>query len=202
MNRILVLMLALALAVFFAACGAKDAVQEAVRGAVSGGESVASSNQDDSKEATPPEKQGDSGDADLTTVEGFLTAFGLTQEDVRCANFNRLDITSNSLETGEIYEVGAYISEKLTDEQAKAWLDQILAKLESLSESGKIKNILEDADLTTDYIMSQSMYVGSGTYMYDGKKVVVLLSVIPGYLDSEDPDDAMAACTLGLEWAN
>jgi hypothetical protein len=140
--------------------------------------------------------------SDLTTVKGFLAAFGLTENDLQCAHQTRLDKTTYSLETKQIKEVGVYVSQKLTNEEVKAWLDKVIGKLCSLSAEGKIDNLLTDGDLTTDYIMSQTMYMGSGSYTYNGKKVSVLIDVMPGYLDNADPDDAMAACTLKLEFRN
>ena len=138
---------------------------------------------------------------DLTTVEGFLSYWGLTGDDLKCANFNRLDKVSYSLETGEIHEVGAYISAKLTDDEAKAWIEKVISKLNSLSAEGKLANILADGEeLTADYIMAQSMHIGSGDFTYKGKKANAMISVIPGYLDSDDPDEAMAACSLKLTY--
>ncbi len=192
MKKWLILALALTLALSLAACGGADNSDTPSGGgstpppASQGGNDTPSGNGTDT--------------SDLTTVEGLLTAFGLTEDDLKCANFTRLDKDSYSLETGEIGSIGVFVSKKLTDEDVKAWLDQVLTKLNALSDNGKIKNILSDGDLTTDYIMSQTMYMGTGTYTYNGKKVTALLSVTPGYLDDEDPNEAMAACSLSLEF--
>jgi hypothetical protein len=145
--------------------------------------------------------------ADLTTVAGFLAAFGLTEDDLKCANFTRIDKTAYTIDEGPDYgkisEVGAYISKALTDEEVRAWLEQILAKLNSLSGDGKIDNLFESGTaLTVDYIMEHStgsIYQGSGYYNYNGKRISAQICVIKGYLDNADPNEAMAACTLRLE---
>ncbi len=158
--------------------------------------------EDDNKSSNNNGNNGGTQTSDLTTVNGFLSAFGLAENDLKCANFTRLDKTSYSLSTNEIKEVGAFVSEKLTDAEVKDWLDKVIGKLCSLSAEGKIKNSIGDGELTTDYIMSQTMYIGGGTYTYNGKKVSVTIAVTPGYLDNEDPDEAMAACKLSLEFRN
>jgi hypothetical protein len=190
MKKSILLMLTFVLAISLVACGG---------GNDNGGGSTTtpSANNDTTN---PPSNNGNNATGDLTTIEGFLTAFGLTENDLKCANYNRLDITSHVIDTGVIKEVGAYVSKKLTDEEVKAWLDQIIAKLNSLSDDGKVERLLGDGEaLTTDYIMSQTMYMGSGYYTYNGKEVSVRISVMPGYLDNTDPNNAMAACTLNLE---
>jgi hypothetical protein len=201
MKKFLVLALALVLALtLFTACGGNtDNSENNAKPPATQGEN--SNTPDDNN-------GGDNGSgnasADLTTIEGFLSAFGLTEDDIKCANFTRLDITSNVItegpEYGKITEIGAYVSQKLTDEEVKAWLDQIISKLNSLSAEGKIDNLLADEDLTTEYIMGAKPYTGSGSYTYNGKNVDVTITVMPGSLDSDDPNDAMAACTLGLEF--
>lgn len=204
MKKIMAIALIMVLALFLlTACGGGDTTDSgggdsAPAVSQGGDENGGASDSQTGDESNASVPSGSS--ADLTTIEGFLSAFGLTEEDLKCANFTRLDITSYSLETYEIYDVGAYVSKELTDEEVRAWLDQIITKLGSLSDEGKIQNNLSDGDLTTDYIMSQTMYMGSGSYTYNGKGVTVMIAVTPGYLDNEDPDVAMAACTLSLEW--
>ncbi len=184
MRNVIAIAICLAAATMFSACDTGDE----------------NNGKNDNTEQTG--NNGNSQTNDLTTIKGFLTAFGLTENDLKCANFTRLDKTSYSLSTNEIKSVGAFVSKKLTDAEVKDWLDKVIGKLGSLSAEGKIKNVVEDGDLTTDYIMSKTMYIGGGTYTYNGKKVSVTISVMPGYLDNEDPDDAMAACTLKLEFRN
>lgn len=148
-----------------------------------------------------PAGGGNAAAEDLTTIEGWLATFGLTESDLECAHYNRLDINSYVISTGVITEVGAMVSEKLSDEEARAWIEQVITKLNTLSDSGQIDNLMADGEaLTADYIMEQQMYIGSGYYDYNGRTVVAMIAVMPGNLDNEDPDVAMAACSLGLEW--
>ncbi|GHU60167.1 hypothetical protein FACS1894171_0510 [Clostridia bacterium] len=204
MKKVITLALTLVLAFsLLAACG-------------DGSSTTPSSNSGNSSTSTPPASQsgndttpsnnGGNATGDLTTVAGFLAAFGLTENDLKCANFTRLDRTAYIIDEGPDYgkikEVGAYISQKLTDEEVSAWLEQVINKLNSLSDDGKIANSHADAQgeaLTVDFIMNQQMYGGGGQYTYKGKTVGVTIFVVPGYLDNEDPDEAMAACTLRLE---
>ncbi len=203
MKKMIIIALIMVLTLSLVACGGND------KPSGDGGNNAAtpppsSSAPTQTPPSTTPESTTESvsrgGEPDLTTIEGFLSAFGLTEADLICANFSRLDIASQIIDTKEIREIGVLISQKLTDEDVKAWLDQILGKLGSLADEGSIQNALDDGEMTTEYIMSQSMYIGSGKYTYDGKSVSVLISVVPGFLDNEDPDEAMAACTLGLEF--
>jgi hypothetical protein len=197
MKRISAFALALMLALTLAACssGSTDSGATETQGGNNQTEAPAG-------EETQSTEENDGGNdaADLTTIEGYLAAFGLTEEDLKPAHFTRLDATSKSIDSGVIKEVGAYVSQELTDEEVKAWLDQVLGKLGSLSAEGKVDNVLADGDLTSDQIMSKSMYLGTGAYTYNGKQVDVTIFVMPGYLDSDDPDDAMAACALQLTY--
>jgi len=195
MKKILALALALLMVLALAACG--GTTDPAPSGSGTQQTDPGTSQQGDND--TKPNNNTD----DLTTVSGFLTAFGLTENDMKCAKFTRLDRTSYVLETNQITEVGTYISEKLTDEEVKEWLEQIIGKLNSLSADGKIANSHADANgeaLTADFMMSQSMIIGGGSYNYKGKTVGVVISVAPRSLDNEDPDEAMPACTLELKW--
>jgi hypothetical protein len=192
-------MLALVLALSLVACGSGDD---------NGGETTtAPTTSSDTAETTPTTTEADNSGADLTTVEGFLSAFGLTEADLKCANYTRLDKTAYIIDEGADYgkieEVGAYVSAALTDDEVRAWLEQVISKLNSLSDDGKIDNLFQPGSaLTADYIIEKSngyYYLGSGYYYYNGKKVSAQICVYPKQLDDEDPDDAMAACTLKLE---
>ncbi|MDR1727553.1 MAG: hypothetical protein LBT74_06445 [Acidobacteriota bacterium] len=195
MKRLLILMLALVLALSLVACG-------------SGETTTAPTASSDTAETSQTTTGANSSGADLTTVEGFLTAFGLTEGDLKCANYTRLDKTTYTIDEGADYgkikEVGAYVSKALTDDEVRAWLKQVISKLNSLSDDGKIDNVFQPGSaLTADYIIEKSngyLYQGSGYYNYNGKKVSVQICVYPNQLDSDDPNDAMLAGTLKLEW--
>lgn len=192
MKKFLALALILAMVFALAACGGEK-------------DPAPSGNTADPGTSQQPTDEPDGGEeADLTTVTGFLTAFGLTEDGlINCPNFSRLDKTTYSIDTGEIKEVGVYISEALTDEEVRAWLEQMLDKLKSLSDDGKVINNFSDTEgeeLTVDYIMERSMKLGLGTYTYKGKTVTVMITASPRSLDNADPDEAMPALSLKLEW--
>lgn len=145
------------------------------------------------------QEQLDNTSTNLTTVDGWLTYWGLTVNDLKPANFTRLDKTSYNIETGVISEVGAYVNKKLTDEEMRDWIEKILAKLESFSENGKLENNLEkDKEITADYIMNKTIHVASVSFKYKGKKTTAMIAIYPSYLDNDDPDDAMSACSIKL----
>ena len=150
------------------------------------------------EQTQPDSKQNEEAD-DLTTVEGFMKAFGITEDDMKCAKFTRIDKTSYDIDSGKIIEIGSYISEVMTDEEVRTWIENIITKLDSLSDDGKIMTY-GDGELTVDYIMEKSMKVASGSYQYKGKNVAMSITVFKGQLDNADPNEAMPACTLSLEF--
>ena len=143
-------------------------------------------------------KTTDKGNTDnLTTIEGWLSYWNLAEEDLRCANFTRLDKTTYSSKTGVISEIGIYINKELTNNEVSAWLEKIISKLNSISEEGRITNYeAHDELLAADWIMSRTLHIGSGEFTYKGKKVNTMICVLPDCLDSYDADDA--ACTIRL----
>lgn len=183
MKKIITLLFALLIMVSLTACGKETTPSE-------------SGNTPSSTQKT--EDKGNKKSEDLTTVEGFMQTFGITEDDMKCAKFTRVGKTSYDLDSGKIIEIGSFISESMTDEEVKAWIEKIIAKLDSLSDDGKIMTY-GDGELTVDYIMSKSMKVASGYYQYKGKKVAMSISAFKGQLDNADPNQAMPACTLSLE---
>jgi hypothetical protein len=141
MKKIITLTLVLVLALSLAACGGNSGGGSTTTPPASNNTTTPPS----SGTTTPPADNTPSGGnatGDLTTVEGYLAAFGLTENDLKCANFTRIDKTAYVIDEGPNYgkitEVGAYISKGLTDEEVKAWLEQIITKLNSLSDDGKV----------------------------------------------------------------
>ena len=188
MKKFLALVLALLMLLSLAACGEKTPAAN--------DENTTPSSQQ--KQTQPDSKQNEEAD-DLTTVEGFMKAFGITEDDMKCAKFTRIDKTSYDIDSGKIIEIGSYISEAMTDEEVQAWIEKIITKLDSLSDDGKIMTY-GDGELTVDYIMEKSMKVASGSYQYKGKNVAMSITVFKGQLDNADPNEAMPACTLSLEF--
>lgn len=195
MKKLLVLFLALIMVLSLAACGGNEN---------SNTPSGSSTTDPGTSQETPTTSiGGDTSKNDLTTESGFLAAFGLTEDDMKCANFTRIEKTSYNLETNVIGEVGAYISAALTDDEVETWLTKIIGKLNSLSDDGKITALYTGADgaaLTVDYIMGKTMKIAPGSYTYNGKQVSVIISVYPNSLDDADPNEAMAACLVDLEF--
>ena len=194
MKKIIALTLALLMLMSLAACGEKTPA--------SNDDTTPNSQQTENpgqQEQTQPGGKEDEKADDLTTVEGFMKAFGITEDDMKCAKFTRVGKTSYHTDTGKIIEIGSYISEAMTDEEVRAWIEKIIAKLDSLSDDGKIMTY-GDGELTVDYVMAKSMKVASGSYQYKGKNVAMSITVFKGQLDNADPNEAMPACTLSLEF--
>ena len=195
MKKIITLVLALLMLLSLAACGEKTP-------ATNGENTTPSSQQTEDpgqqEQTQSDNKQNEEAD-DLTTVEGFMKAFGISEDDMKCAKFTRVGKTSYHTDTGKIIEIGSYISEAMTDEEVRAWIEKIIAKLDSLSDDGKIMTY-GDGELTVDYIMEKSMKGASGSYQYKGKNVAMSITVFKGQLDNADPNEAMPACTLSLEF--
>ena len=195
MKKFLALALAVLMLLTLAACGEKKPEPN-------GNNTTPSSQQTEDpgqqEQTQPGGKENEKAD-DLTTVEGFMKAFGITEDDMKCAKFTRIDKTSYDIDSGKIIEIGSFISEAMTNEEVQAWIEKIIAKLDSLSDDGKIMTY-GDGELTVDYMMAKNMKVASGSYIYKGKKVAMAITVLPGELDNENPDYAMPACTLSLEF--
>ena len=195
MKKFLPLVLALLMLLSLAACGEKTPATNDENTTPSSQQTEDPGQQEQTQ---PYSKQSEEAD-DLTTVEGFMKAFGITEDDMKCAKFTRIDKTSYDIDSGKIIEIGSYISEAMTDEEVRAWIEKIITKLDSLSDDGKIMTY-GDGDLTVDYIMEKSMKVASGSYQYKGKNVAMSISVLKGQLDNANSNEAMPACTLSLEF--
>ncbi len=195
MKKIITLVLALLMLLSLAACGEKTPAPSMENTNPSSQPSETPGQQEQTR---PNGNENEKAD-DLTTIEGFMKAFGITEDDMKCAKFTRIDKTSYNSDSGKIVEIGSFISEAMTDEEVRAWIEKIITKLDSLSDDGKVMT-LGDGELTVDYMMAKSMKVASGSYKYNGKNVSVSITVFKGQLDNADPYEAMPACTLWLEF--
>ena len=100
-------MLALLTVLSLAACGEKTP-------ASNGDNTTAGSQQTEKpgqQEQTQKDNKNNEKTDDLTTIEGFMKAFGITEDDMKCAKFTRVGKTSYDIDTGKIIEIGSYISE-------------------------------------------------------------------------------------------
>lgn len=188
MKKILALLIAMMMVLSLAACGGNEENP-------SGGGTTDPGASQGSNDSTSG-SSGDEEKADLTTVEGWLSYWGFTEDDLKPAHFTRLVQGKTNSDTREIKAVDAYVDTKLTEEEIRAWLEQVVSKLNSLSEDGKLL-LLNGEELTVDYLMEQEMRMDSCSFEYKGKTAYALISV-PGGLDNEDDDMASAACTLQL----
>ena len=139
---------------------------------------------------------------DLTTVAGYLAQYGYSESDFSSTkNFTRMKSTSTK-SSGEIVNVGVYISEGLTDDEKTAWIDNFITLAESKSDDGKVYKYDYFKGIQTDEIepaVDFATFGGVMAYRADGKTVVVELSITNG-VDSDDPDDAMSFANIGFEF--
>ena len=139
---------------------------------------------------------------DLTTVAGYLAQYGYSESDFSSTkNFTRMKSTSTK-SSGEIVNVGVYVSEGLTDDEKTAWVDSFITLVKGKSDDGKVykydyfKGIqAEQIDPAVDF----ATFGGVMAYKADGKTVVVELSITNG-VDSDNPDDAMSFADIGFEF--
>ena len=139
---------------------------------------------------------------DLTTVAGYLASYGYAESDFSSTkNFTRMKSTSTK-SSGEIVNVGVYISEGLTEDEKTAWVDSFITLVKGKSDDGKVYKYDYFNGIQTDEIepaVDFATFGGVMAYKADGKTVVVELSVTNG-VDSDNPDDAMSFANIGFEF--
>mgnify|MGYP003408018759 FL=1 len=139
---------------------------------------------------------------DLTTVAGYLAQYGYSESDFSSTkNFTRMKSTSTK-SSGEIVNVGVYISEGLTEDEKTAWVDSFITLVKGKSDDGKVYKYDYFKGIQTDEIepaVDFATFGGVMAYRADGKTVVVELSVTNG-VDSDNPDDAMSFADIGFEF--
>ena len=139
---------------------------------------------------------------DLTTVAGYLAQYGYSESDFSSTkNFTRMKSTSTK-SSGEIVNVGVYISEGLTEDEKTAWVDSFITLVKGKSDDGKVYKYDYFNGIQTDEIepaVDFATFGGVMAYRADGKTVVVELSITNG-VDSDDPDDAMSFADIGFEF--
>ena len=139
---------------------------------------------------------------DLTTVAGYLAYYGYAESDFSATkNFTRMKSTSTK-SSGEIVNVGVYVSEVLTEDEKTAWVDSFITLVKGKSDDGKVYKYDYFNGIQTDEIepaVDFATFGGVMAYKADGKTVVVELSVTNG-VDSDNPDDAMSFANIGFEF--
>ena len=206
MKKLLAILLALMMVFVLAACGNNETPSGSEGdkpGTSQGGESNngGENNNNNCGEST---NNGDNNTEtyDLTTVAGYLAQYGYSESDFSSTkNFTRMKSTSTK-SSGEIVNVGVYISEGLTDDEKTVWIDNFITLAESKSDDGKVYKYDYFNGIQTDEIepaVDFATFGGVMAYRADGKTVVVELSITNG-ADSDDPDDAMSFANIGFEF--
>ena len=205
MKKLLAILLALMMVFALAACGNNETPSGSEGdkpGTSQGGESNnGGGNNNNGGEST---NNGDNNTEtyDLTTVAGYLAQYGYSESDFSSTkNFTRMKSTSTK-SSGEIVNVGVYISEGLTDDEKTAWVDSFITLVKGKSDDGKVYKYDYFNGIQTDEIepaVDFATFGGVMAYKADGKTVVVELSVTNG-VDSDNPDDAMSFANIGFEF--
>ena len=198
MKKLLAILLAAMLLLSLAACGNNETPSG------SEGDKPGTSQGGESNNGGENNNNGDNNTEtyDLTTVAGYLAQYGYSESDFSSTkNFTRMKSTSTK-SSGEIVNVGVYISEGLTEDEKTAWVDSFITLVKGKSDDGKVykydyfKGIqAEQIDPAVDF----ATFGGVMAYRADGKTVVVELSITNG-VDSDDPDDAMSFANIGFEF--
>ena len=198
MKKLLAILLAAMMLLSLAACGNNETPSG------SEGDKPGTSQGGESNNGGENNNNGDNNTEtyDLTTVAGYLAQYGYSESDFSSTkNFTRMKSTSTK-SSGEIVNVGVYISEGLTDDEKTAWIDNFITLAESKSDDGKVYKYDYFKGIQTDEIepaVDFATFGGVMAYKADGKTVVVELSVTNG-VDSDNPDDAMSFANIGFEF--
>ena len=199
MKKLFALLLAMMLAFSLAACGNNDDNPSG-----SEGDKPGTSQGGESNNGGESTNNGDNNTEtyDLTTVAGYLAQYGYSENDFSSTkNFTRMKSTSTK-SSGEIVNVGVYISEGLTEDEKTAWVDSFITLVKGKSDDGKVYKYDYFNGIQTDEIepaVDFATFGGVMAYKADGKTVVVELSVTNG-VDSDNPDDAMSFANIGFEF--
>ena len=199
MKKLFALLLAMMLAFSLAACGNNDDNPSG-----SEGDKPGTSQGGESNNGGESTNNGDNNTEtyDLTTVAGYLAQYGYSESDFSSTkNFTRMKSTSTK-SSGEIVNVGVYISEGLTEDEKTAWVDSFITLVKGKSDDGKVYKYDYFNGIQTDEIepaVDFATFGGVMAYKADGKTVVVELSVTNG-VDSDNPDDAMSFANIGFEF--
>ena len=198
MKKLFALLLALMMVFALAACGNNETPSG------SEGDKPGTSQGGESNNGGENNNNGDNNTEtyDLTTVAGYLAQYGYSESDFSSTkNFTRMKSTSTK-SSGEIVNVGVYISEGLTDDEKSAWVDSFITLVKGKSDDGKVYKYDYFNGIQTDEIepaVDFATFGGVMAYKADGKTVVVELSVTNG-VDSDNPDDAMSFANIGFEF--
>lgn len=191
MKKILALLIAMMMVFTLAACG-------------DNGETPSGSGTTDPGTSTsqPEQQSGSTSDDekthDLTTIEGYLAQFGLTENFLKTPSFTRFNGSKN-LSTQEITGINVYQSEVMNDAQKEAWAKSVNDALIAASDDGKISNTPYAVEYSLDVDYSRGTLLFVGTIQVNGKAANFTFSITNG-LDAENPDDSYPAAVFGIEY--
>ena len=135
---------------------------------------------------------------DLTTIEGYLAQFGLTQDFLKTPSFTRFNGNRN-LSTQQISGINVYQSAEMDVAQKEAWAKGVNDALVAASDDGKISSTPYAIEYSLDVDYTKGTLVFAGTIQVNGKAANFTFSITNG-LDSDDPDDSYPAATFGIQY--
>lgn len=194
MKKILALLLAMMMVLSLAACGGNE-------GTPSGGTSQQEQPSNTSGNGSE-QQSGNTSDGnkthDLTTIEGYLAQFGLTQDFLKTPSFTRFNGNRN-LSTQQISGINVYQSAEMDAAQKEAWAKGVNDALIAASDDGKITSTPYAIEYSLDVDYTKGTLVFAGTIQVNGKAANFTFSITNG-LDSDDPDDSYPAATFGIQY--
>ncbi len=189
MKKLLAITLMMILAISLGACGAKEAVQDAVRDALpssstppnsaappSSSNTQAQTPPSSASESTSPSSAEESANVDTSTLAGYLSQFGFTEDDISLANLTENVFHADS----KMIEI--HTSSTPANAELQECVERIYEKSRSTSENGKVyiygsdnEFVLSDiVDWNFDWQSSPlTVYWG---YKYQGKDVMVAIN--------------------------
>lgn len=194
MKKILALLLAIMMVFALAACGGNE---ENPSGGTSQQEQPSNTSGNGSEQQSGSTSDGDK-THDLTTIEGYLAQFGLTQDFLKTPSFTRFNGNRN-LSTQQISGINVYQSAEMDAAQKEAWAKGVNDALIAASDDGKISSTPYAIEYSLDVDYTKGTLVFAGTIQVNGKAANFTFSITNG-LDSDDPDDSYPAATFGIQY--
>lgn len=194
MKKILALLLAMMMVLSLAACGGNE---ETPSGGTSQQEQPSNTSGNGSEQQSGNTSDGNK-THDLTTIEGYLAQFGLTQDFLKTPSFTRFNGNRN-LSTQQISGINVYQSAEMDAAQKEAWAKGVNDALIAASDDGKIASTPYAIEYSLDVDYTKGTLVFAGTIQVNGKAANFTFSITNG-LDSDDPDDSYPAATFGIQY--
>ena len=197
MKKILALALALIMVLALAACSGGNDTPDPSGSGTSQQEQPSNTSGNGSEQQSGSASDGDK-THDLTTIEGYLAQFGLTQDFLKTPSFTRFNGNRN-LSTQQISGINVYQSAEMDVAQKEAWAKGVNDALVAASDDGKISSTPYAIEYSLDVDYTKGTLVFAGTIQVNGKAANFTFSITNG-LDSDDPDDSYPAATFGIQY--